>query len=388
MEVLCSYQETTINSEKYYHCLIQRQMITANYELKLFGQHEGIKTNDFITYIEFRKCTLTQVPKGLTKIFPNLKIIKIFCSNLKKISRNDLIEYRQVKQLLFYDSEIEFLPERLFEGFENLEVIQFKNHKLEVIAPNILDGLTKLKKVDFSENKNYNMLYSTFPDDRTNETLESFKNLLCKKFQQNSKLYKIYMQHENSQFIFKMEKCIIDDLKALIEDDSTKDFKIIIEKREFSVHKFLLIARSPTLAEILKNNPDAENLNLVDIQVEIFEKILQFIYTDELPDEFGFNFSRLYEAAAKLKIQELMNYAAFKIAESITEENAIDILKLSNKFKNKSMQCKAFEALKKKYPDVVFKADFASNMNKIEQFEEAVKRREEADKALRNILDD
>lgn len=388
MEIPCSYHETTINNENCYLCLIQRQIIPADNELKFIGQHHGIKTNNFVTYIEFRNCALTQVPKGLTKTFTNLKVIEIHCSKINKISRNDLIEYKQVKQLLFYGSEIEFLPERLFEGFKNLEVIQFKKHKLEVIAPNILDGLTKLKKVDFLENKNYNMIYSTLPDDRTNETLESFKNLLRKKFKQNSELYKIYMQHENTQSTFKMEKCILDDLKALIEDDSTKDFKIIIEKREFAVHKFLLIARSPTLAEILKNNPDAENLNLVDIQVEIFEKILKFIYTDELPDEFGFNFLRLYEAAAKLKIQELMNYAAFKTAESITEENAIDILKLSNKFKNETLQCQAFEALKKKYPDIVFKADFASNMNKIEQFEKAVKRKEEADKALSNILED
>ena len=60
-----------------------------------------------------------------------------------------------------------------------------------------------------------------------------------------------------------------------------KDFSIKIEDREFKVHKFLLAARSPTLAEMIKNNPDADELQLVDISVEIFEKILKYLYVSK-----------------------------------------------------------------------------------------------------------
>jgi len=61
------------------------------------------------------------------------------------------------------------------------------------------------------------------------------------------------------------------------------------------------------MAEIFRNNPEAANLNLVDIPVDIFEIILKFLYTDELPDENETNFVQLFVAANRLQIKELKN---------------------------------------------------------------------------------
>ena len=58
----------------------------------------------------------------------------------------------------------------------------------------------------------------------------------------------------------------------------SEDFTIKIDEKEFKVHKLILAARSPTIAEMIENNLDANELNLVDLSVEIFEKILEFIY--------------------------------------------------------------------------------------------------------------
>ncbi|KAL7013176.1 hypothetical protein ACKWTF_015234 [Chironomus riparius] len=79
------------------------------------------------------------------------------------------------------------------------------------------------------------------------------------------------------------------------------------------IHEFLLAARSPILAEILKSNPEVENLNLVEISVEIFKIILKFLYTDELPGGNGTNVLNLFAAAGKLKIEELKNFLGTKL---------------------------------------------------------------------------
>jgi len=402
MEIKCTFDKLF---EEFYSCLVRNQQIPENQELNFTGQHESGKTNMDVLYVEFRYCTVTKVPQGLTKIFPNLTSLVIDGSELKKICKNDLVEYKNLKEFKFYRNEIEFLPGNLFEDFKNLEWISFYKNKLKVIEPNILDGLDKLKYVDFSVNPNYGKCYSTIPNSLPNATLDEVKLYLFEKHPKKYELFKdlrtenqllkeskLKLQTEpeqeklkSSELTDKLQAGFLNDLKAFTQDETTKDFQIQIDDHEFPVHKFLLAARSPTLAEILKNNPEVENLNLVDISVEIFEIILKFLYTDELTDDEGTNFLHLFAAAGKLKIQELMNFAAVKIIQMITEENSLDILKLSNKYNHDEMRFRAFEAFKRKYPNANLKAEFAVDMDKIDKFIEAIKRKEEIDREIEEM---
>ncbi|KAL7013129.1 hypothetical protein ACKWTF_015210 [Chironomus riparius] len=310
-------------------------------------------------------------------------------SKLKKITKNDLIEFKNLQHFWCRKNEIECLPRGLFEGFENLESLTFHQNNLHVISPNIIDGLEKLKLVNFGGNKNYSQFYSTYPGNNSNSSLEDMKAELLANFECFSDSYAEYLQQKNPQFTYNLQKGIANDFKAFInKSKSYSDFTIIIDHFEFPVHKFLLAARSPTLAEILNNNPEASNLNLVDISVEIFEIIRKFLYTDELPGDDGTNFMHLHAAAAKLQIKELQNYAAVKIIEQIDENNALDILKLSNKYDHDEMRFRAFADLKKKYPNYNFKFKFADDLDKINKFTDAIKRKEEVEKDIEEIFKD
>ncbi|KAL7013128.1 hypothetical protein ACKWTF_015209 [Chironomus riparius] len=94
----------------------------------------------------------------------------------------------------------------------------------------------------------------------------------------------------------------------------------------------------------------------------------------------------LFAAADKLKIQELKNYAAAKIIQMITEENALDILKLGNKYDHEEMRFRAFEEVKKKYPNIGFKAELATDMDSIDKLIEAVKRKEEIEREIEKMF--
>ncbi|XP_070504832.1 uncharacterized protein PF3D7_1120600-like [Chironomus tepperi] len=139
------------------------------------------------------------------------------------------------------------------------------------------------------------------------------------------------------------------DIKKYIQDEITKDFIIKIDNQEFLVHKFLLAARSPTLADILNKNPFIDSLNLESITIESFQHILRFIYIDELPSEEQTDYVNLFEAAGLLQIEELKDYAGRKVLDKLNADNAIEIFNLSSKYEHKMLRQKSFEEIKKNY---------------------------------------
>ncbi|KAL7013211.1 hypothetical protein ACKWTF_015266 [Chironomus riparius] len=364
MEVKCNFGTITSKSlaGKFYSCVIKHQIIPEDQDLiKFIGEHEHEKTNNDVQCLKFINCLITKVPQGLTKVFPNLTSLNVSESKLKKIVKNDLIEYKNLKRFICELNELEFLPGDLFEGFEDLEWIGFWKNKLKVIEPNILDGLKKLKLLNLSKNVNYNKLFAIYPNYKSTITLDAVRDHLYEKFfsvdRQTAVNFMDRLQHQASnsaQQKLPTKSSLSVDLTAFIQNDTNKDFKVVIGSQEFPIHKFLLAARSPTLAELLKNNPQAEDLKLSDVSAEIFEIILKFLYTDELPGDDGTDFLQIFAAAGKLKIKELENYAADKVIDQIDGINAIDIFRLGCKYKNYEMKQKAVNKIKEKYPKMNF----------------------------------
>jgi len=397
MEVKCTFEIITFSDGYTFGCVIRDQQILEKKELKFVKQYDDGKSNSDVHCVKFEDCTVTRIPKGLTKVFPNMKILWITNSKLEKITKNDLLEYKNLQRFSSMKNDIEFLPDDLFEGFKNLEWIDFWQNKLKIIEPNILDGLENLKYVDFSNNPNFDMSFSTYPENTSVATLEEVKCDLFEKYPnkykilKNVKDLKLKLEAEldqeklkNSELTDKLHTGFYNDIKIFTQEETTKDFRIQIDAQEFPVHKFLLAARSPTMAEILKNNPEVENLNLVDISVEIFEIILKFLYTDELPGDNGTNFLQLFATTAKLKIGELKKFAATKLLDMIDEENAIEVLKLSNKYEHEELRQKSFIKIKEMYPKCDFKDSYKTRFDLmikiIEQFkkyEEAIRKLEE-----------
>ena len=183
MEIPCRFAEISIqNGGKSYLCWIQNQQIPEKQELKFTAKHLERKTNNDVFHIKFHNCTVTEVPQGLKKIFPNLKKLTISDSKLKKISRNDLMEYKYLQRFKFDNNDLEFLPGDLFLGFEYLKYVSFYGNKLGVIEPNILNGLKNLEFVCFSYNPNFNKRYSIHPTDNPDATIKEIKNDLHEKY--------------------------------------------------------------------------------------------------------------------------------------------------------------------------------------------------------------
>lgn len=176
---------------------------------------------------------------------------------------------------------------------------------------------------------------------------------------------------------------MLEDLQNFIFDESTKDFTISVGEKEFKVHKILLQFRSPTIAEILKSNPEAERLDLVDIPVEIFEVILTYLYTDQKPQNNS-NFVDIFKAASKLRIKSLQKFAADKLLKIVDEKNALEIFHVSNTYNFTQLKEKSLEKL---FPGKNFDADKSFDGEKLARLIEAKIKIEEASKIFQRELE-
>ncbi|XP_070493071.1 uncharacterized protein [Chironomus tepperi] len=450
MEVECTFSDCDwpFTTTKYYRCCIEKYQIPDDIELIINGKHKLRKTLNDVTYVKFYDCTITKLPTGIIKIFPNLKILEINSSKLQKITKNDLTEYKNLEKFVCWGNEVEFLPGDLFEGFKSLDSISFYGNRLWIIEPNIFDNLDSLKRIQLEHNPNYDILYSAYSKEKVSTTLGEVKNILVDKFfASDPKVIKNFilklqnpidelknytkrvksadkkleimeirtevfeelmdrkfekLENINASLAIEVHelksKCelesiltsnlqqqvniltsgVLGDLKSFLQNQNIRNINIIIDGQEFLVHKLLLAARSPTLAELIFNNPAVDRLNLVDIPVDIFKIILKFFCTDELPGVDGVNYLHLLAAAGRLKVTELQNYAAKRCLNDVNPDNAFDVFNIANKYGSDELIQKSFEEIKKKYPLVEFKDEWNKEPEKMIKVIEVLRRKEEA----------
>ncbi|XP_070504098.1 speckle-type POZ protein-like [Chironomus tepperi] len=169
----------------------------------------------------------------------------------------------------------------------------------------------------------------------------------------------------SSKFIKQLQKGILSDVIDLMQDESAKDFILIVDGEEFPVHKFMLEARVPTLAEALKNNPKAKNMAVPDISVDIFKIVMDYLYTDKLPRDDDTDYFQLFIAASLLRLDLLKFFAGVKSCNLIIQENVIEMLTMSDKYGHEQLKSRAFDEIKKFYPNIKFDSKWINDVSKI-----------------------
>ncbi|XP_049769765.1 speckle-type POZ protein-like [Schistocerca cancellata] len=76
------------------------------------------------------------------------------------------------------------------------------------------------------------------------------------------------------------------DLKVLLESGEGADVTLVVGPSQMPAHSFILSARSPVFAAILRNNmKEASNrrIEITDVQEDVLHQLLCFMYTDTAP---------------------------------------------------------------------------------------------------------
>ncbi|XP_057319521.1 speckle-type POZ protein B-like [Microplitis mediator] len=123
------------------------------------------------------------------------------------------------------------------------------------------------------------------------------------------------------------------DFTELYNTKMGSDVIINVRNTEFRAHKIILMARSPVLAAMFSHDmiEKKENkISIPDITPEIFERVLKYIYTDEVTD-VGAYAESLLESADKYQIQSLKDSCQESLCKNLTVENALTIMTLADR---------------------------------------------------------
>ena len=115
---------------------------------------------------------------------------------------------------------------------------------------------------------------------------------------------------EKSNFIFEDDPKNADEKKQLVEDlddlfKTKKCFDITFKvgDKHLRAHKALLVARSKVFLAMFENETKEKKENVVhiiDIEADIFEQFLRYIYTGKIPALDEKNADKLFEVADKV----------------------------------------------------------------------------------------
>ncbi|KAL7013496.1 hypothetical protein ACKWTF_015425 [Chironomus riparius] len=140
----------------FYRCKVQ---INLNITSKLIstvrsanGAHNTATSNaDVMSFTADRK-NIQYFPKGLPKVFKNLKVITILYGRLKEVTPEDLMPFKELLILNLMGNDLEVLQKDIFTSNTHLTQIYLNDNKLIHIDENVFTMLHKLTHLNLKIN--------------------------------------------------------------------------------------------------------------------------------------------------------------------------------------------------------------------------------------------
>lgn len=132
-------------------------------------------------------------------------------------------------------------------------------------------------------------------------------------------------------------------------DETFTDFTFTIKGKEFKVHKNILAASSVVMHKLFtaeyKEKETGES-KVDGIEPEIFEALINFIYSYKIPENLRKIACGLYEAAHYYEIESLKDICLNEIQEKLSAANVIEAYDLAFKYDLEKLTLKAWNIIK------------------------------------------
>lgn len=344
----CCYHD----KDHLYACRIQNQKFPTEITAANFiGKHEHGKSNKHVEELIISYSDFPNILRGMGKIFTNIKKLHIFSSNLETISKFDLQQFPNLEKLSLVNNPIEYLPGDLFEFTRKIEIVS-ASPNIKFIGEKLLDGLV-LKRVDFCGNISINEFFNIKNEKTSLDAIKSEIKLKCKPPKE------IIRNHVD-----------IEDLKDLNIEENPEFISIKVGSKIFKIDRNLLTERSRSFAELVEKNPNLNFSIVDDIPCDTFEDILTYLNDDEPPID-AHKARELFEAAGKLKIESLKGICEEILINDMNFEIDLNFLlenfTLGVKYECKNLKLRAFEEIKKHFPDKKIKEEFMNHPDKMKK---------------------
>jgi speckle-type POZ protein len=130
------------------------------------------------------------------------------------------------------------------------------------------------------------------------------------------------------------ENLIGNDLQKLVNDKKYSDFVFVVDNKKIFAHKNILSVRSKVFEAMFANDMIECHVNkcvIQDVEFEVFEELLTFIYTGKSPKAFSMA-DKLIAAAEKYEVLDLKEICEDIVFNGITNQNAIQSLITAEKY--------------------------------------------------------
>lgn len=112
----------------------------------------GNDKDKYISFYIYQSPSCYYVPSGIADNFQNLKVLVIAFTGLKEITHEDLKPLVHLENLYIDNNQLESLEKKLFVSNPQITTINLSNNRIKHVAPQILEPLTNLQKINFSQN--------------------------------------------------------------------------------------------------------------------------------------------------------------------------------------------------------------------------------------------
>ncbi|KAG8320385.1 hypothetical protein J6590_070671 [Homalodisca vitripennis] len=117
---------------------------------------------------------------------------------------------------------------------------------------------------------------------------------------------------------------LLEDLWKMLEQKKYSDVTFVVEGRKFLAHKAILAARSTVFASMFENEK-GKTFTISDIDSDVFEEIIHFIYKDKVKNLQNVTV-KLLDAAHKYALDTLKITCEKALYFSLSRGNATEIL--------------------------------------------------------------
>ncbi|XP_051168273.1 speckle-type POZ protein B-like [Leptopilina boulardi] len=125
---------------------------------------------------------------------------------------------------------------------------------------------------------------------------------------------------------------LLKQIENSIHDESLKDITFKVDDKKFTAHMLILSLQSPVFEAMFKNNMSEKRTSIVeveDISATIFEKMLQFLYNNEVND-LKTSAEELFYAAEKYDLKNLKIMCCKSLYENLSCINVLKTLQFAD----------------------------------------------------------
>ncbi|XP_062715283.1 speckle-type POZ protein [Aedes albopictus] len=154
---------------------------------------------------------------------------------------------------------------------------------------------------------------------------------------------------------------------SLLEDQKFTDVILVCGKDKFKVHKAILVAHSSVFRAMFNSDMKESSTNRVeidDLDYEVVEQMLHFIYTDKAP-KVHLMADRLLGAADKYDLVGLKIVCEQALCEQLSVENALQMLAFANRHNTKLLASQAKTFLAKNIEEAMLTKDWLDLVAKL-----------------------